>query len=67
MLVFDYTKPPLNRMFSANRDFFKGRKDCKIILNERQYERLREELFGGFIEMRCRNIILEVKQDEKLD
>ena len=67
MLVLDYTKPPLKRIFQAHNVFFKGKRDCKIILNERQYERLREELFGGFIDMLGRNIILEVKQDEKLD
>lgn len=62
MLVLDYTKPPLKQRFSAHNDFFKGRKDCKIILNERQYNRLCEELIGGFIDMRGRNIILEVSK-----
>lgn len=63
MLILDYTKPPLKQRFSAHNDFFKGKRDCKIILNERQYERLCEELFGGFIDMRGRNIILEVLKE----
>ena len=55
MVVFDYTKNPLR--FHPTKDFFRGRKDCVIILTKKQSHLLSAS--GAICEPE-RNIKIEV-------
>lgn len=64
--IYDYTKPPLKNRFNAWH-FLTGKRNCKIIVNQRQLRilinnELYEEVF--FKELKQRNIELEILDND---
>lgn len=60
MTIFDYTKLPLLKKFNPNIAFYCGRKNCKIILNEKQHRCLIDrEIYPE----KERNIVLQILKE----